>query len=134
MPLPHNGPTVHPSAGAGLWLSAADQLKYLKMLVNGGIGDNGVRILKEETVRNLLVTTTRPEHMYGYSLGFGTDGVNFGHTGAWGTFFSINMEDRSFYMCVVQLCGDQAPMQHIYRTASQRFFDHVTALNTAAAE
>ncbi len=132
MPLPHNGPTVHPSAGAGLWLSAADQLKYLKMLVNGGIGDNGVRILKEETVRNLLVTTTRPEHMYGYSLGFGTDGVNFGHTGAWGTFFSINLEDRSFYMCVVQLCGDQAPMQHIYRTASQRFFDHVTALNTAA--
>ena len=46
-PLPHNGPTVFPSAGAGLWTTAADQLKFYKMLMNLGVGDNGVRILKE---------------------------------------------------------------------------------------
>ena len=52
MPLPHNGPNVHPSAGAGLWTTAADQYKFYKMLMNLGVGDNGVRILKEETVKS----------------------------------------------------------------------------------
>ena len=60
MPLPHNGPHIHPSAGAGLWTTAADQLKFYKMLMNLGVGDNGVRILKEETVKKLLATSSRP--------------------------------------------------------------------------
>ena len=34
--------------------TANDQLKFYKMLMNLGVGDNGVRILKEETVKNCL--------------------------------------------------------------------------------
>ena len=46
LPPPWNGPGVFPSAGAGLWTTAADQLKFYRMLMNGGVGENGVRLLK----------------------------------------------------------------------------------------
>ena len=64
MPLPHNGPKVYPSAGAGLWTTAADQYKFYKMLMNLGIGDNGVRILKEETVKNILSGETGKDNIW----------------------------------------------------------------------
>ncbi|MBR3778080.1 MAG: beta-lactamase family protein [Kiritimatiellae bacterium] len=51
MNRPYNDRFVFSSAGAGLWTTARDQLKFYKMLMNLGVGDNGVRILKEETVK-----------------------------------------------------------------------------------
>ncbi len=106
MPLPHNGANVHPSAGAGLWTTANDQLKFYKMLMNGGIGDNGVRILKEETVRNILATSTRPAGMGGYSLGL-TASKNdwFGHGGAWGTNCSVHIDKKQLNLWIVQAVG-----------------------------
>ena len=46
---PYNDSHVFASAGAGLWTTANDQLKFYKMLMNLGVGENGVRILKEES-------------------------------------------------------------------------------------
>ena len=66
---PYNDSHVFASAGAGLWTTANDQLKFYKMLMNLGVGDNGVRILKEETVKSILAQSTRPDDMDGYSLG-----------------------------------------------------------------
>ncbi|MBQ5914268.1 MAG: beta-lactamase family protein, partial [Alistipes sp.] len=66
---PYNDSHVFASAGAGLWTTAADQLKFYKMLMNLGVGDNGVRILKEQTVKSILACSTRPQNMSGYSLG-----------------------------------------------------------------
>ena len=68
---PYNDSHVFPSAGAGLWTTANDQLKFYKMLMNLGVGDNGVRILKEETVKSILATSTRPANLSdpNYSLG-----------------------------------------------------------------
>ena len=51
---PYNDDHVFASAGAGLWTTANDQLKFYKMLMNLGLGDNGARILKEETVKDML--------------------------------------------------------------------------------
>ena len=58
------------------------------MLMNLGIGDNGVRILKDETVKSILAVSTRPAGLGGYSLGLTAplaekDGENawFGHGG-----------------------------------------------------
>ena len=87
---PYNDEHVFTSAGAGLWTTANDQLKFYKMLMNLGVGDNGVRILKEETVKDILARSTRPSNMSGYSLGLAApvqDNENawFGHGGAWGT-------------------------------------------------
>ena len=123
MPLPHNGPTVFPSAGAGLWTTANDQLKFYKMLMNLGIGDNGVRILKEETVKNLLAASTRPKGLGNYSLGLNVtkDGW-FGHGGAWGTNCMVNWKTKQLRMKVVQFNGGPRPWDRAWNKAADKFF------------
>ena len=64
---PYNDAHVFTSAGAGLWTTATDQLKFYKMLMNLGVGDNGVRILKEETVKEILAKSSRPKGLGGLS-------------------------------------------------------------------
>ena len=104
MPLPHNGPDVHPSAGAGLWTTAADQVKFYRMLMNLGVGDNGVRLLKEETVKTLLGTSTRPKGLGNYSLGLGAnfERGDMSHGGAWGTSCTVNWRKKHLVLWVVQ--------------------------------
>ena len=104
MPLPHNGPGIHPSAGAGLWTTVNDQLKFYKMLMNLGVGDNGVRILKEETVKNLLAVSSRPKKFSGYSLGLIADfkNGNMGHSGAWKTYCRVNWRKKELKLWAVQ--------------------------------
>ena len=104
MPLPHNGPGIHPSAGAGLWTTVNDQLKFYKMLMNLGVGDNGVRILKEETVKNLLAVSSRPKKFSGYSLGLIADfkGGTMGHSGAWKTYCRVNWRKKELKLWAVQ--------------------------------
>ena len=109
---PYDGDHVFPSAGAGLWTTARDQVKFYRMLMNGGVGDNGVRILKEETVRSILATSTRPQGLGGYSLGLNApqDGHGwFGHGGAWGTNCQVNMDKKQLKLWVVQLNGGPRP-------------------------
>ena len=120
MPQPHNGENIHPSAGAGLWITAEDQIKFYKMLMNLGIGDNGVRILKAETVKNLLATTTRPEKLGGYSLGLSTGKSGFGHGGAWGTSCQINWEKKQLQLWVVQMIGNHH--RATWQKAANEFF------------
>ena len=124
MPLPHNGPSVHPSAGAGLWTTAADQLKFYRMLMNLGVGDNGVRILKEETVKNLLATSTRPPKLGNYSLGLSANfkAGTFGHGGAWGTNCTINWRKKQLLLWVVQQRGQPRPWMKDRSKAAEKFF------------
>ena len=123
MPLPHNGPTVHPSAGAGLWTTAADQLKFYRMLMNLGMGDNGVRILKAETVKNILATSTRPAGMGNYSLGLTANGKGqFGHGGAWGTACTVNWKTGELRLKVVQIGGNPRPWNAKWNAAAEKFF------------
>ena len=122
---PYNGDHVFPSAGAGLWTTARDQVKFYRMLMNGGVGDNGVRILQEETVRSLLATSSRPADLGNYSLGLNApaDGHGwFGHGGAWGTNCQVNMDKRQLKLWVVQLCGDPRPWNAAKDAAENAFF------------
>lgn len=124
---PYNDSHVFASAGAGLWTTANDQLKFYKMLMNLGLGDNGVRILKEDTVKSLLAVTTRPLEMGGYSLGLNTpkiDGENewFGHGGAWGTNCMINWHKKQLKLWVVQLTGKPRPWDKARDCAADDFF------------
>lgn len=124
MPLPHNGPTVFPSAGAGLWTTANDQLKFYKMLMNLGVGENGVRILKEETVKEILATSTRPKNLGSYSLGLNVDFTKgiMGHGGAWGTSCSVNWRNKEIRLKVVQLNGSPRPWDAKINEAANKFF------------
>ena len=124
---PYNDAHVFASAGAGLWTTANDQLKFYKMLMNLGLGDNGVRILKEETVKNLLAVSSRPKGLGGYSLGLVAperDGEDqwFGHGGAWGTNCMVNWHKRELKLWVVQLCNDPRPWDKACEGAAEKFF------------
>ena len=123
---PYNDKHVFASAGAGLWTTANDQLKFYKMLMNLGVGENGVRILKEETVKSILAVSTRPEGMGGYSLGLSApvkdgEGEWFGHGGAWGTNCIVNWHTKQLKLWVVQINGAQ-PWSGALGKAAEKFF------------
>ena len=128
MQRPYNDDRVFPSAGAGLWTTAADQLKFYKMLMNLGMGENGVRILKEETVKDILAKSTRPKGMDGYSLGLkapAEDGDDqwFGHGGAWGTNCMVNWHRRQLKLWAVQFQGGPRPWDKARNDAADKFFN-----------
>ena len=114
MQRPYNDDRVFSSAGAGLWTTARDQLKFYKMLMNLGLGENGVRILKEDTVKSILAVSTRPlgktadgKDFDGYSLGLrapvkDSDDAWFGHGGAWNTNCMVNWHKRQLKLWAVQ--------------------------------
>ena len=132
---PYNDAHVFASAGAGLWTTAADQLRFSKMLMNLGVGENGARILKPETVKAILAVSTRPAGLGGYSLGLAApeqDGDDqwFGHGGAWGTNCMVNWHKRQLKLWAVQLCGGPRPWDRAKDEAADRFFK--AALDNAA--
>ena len=132
---PYNDSHVFPSAGAGLWTTANDQLKFYKMLMNLGVGENGVRILKEETVKSILAVSTRPKGLGGYSLGLSApeadgDDAWFGHGGAWGTNCMVNWHKKQLKLWAVQLTGGPRPWDAARAKAADQFFK--TALDTSA--
>ncbi len=132
MQTPYNDDRVFASAGAGLWTTARDQLKFYKMLMNLGTGENGVRILKEETVKSILALSTRPENFReGYSLGLNApvpgkddDDAWFGHGGAWGTICMVNWHRKELKLWVVQLQGGPRPWEAARDEAAEKFFTH----------
>ncbi len=124
---PYNDDHVFASAGAGLWTTARDQVKFYKMLMNLGQGEKGQRILKEETVKNLLAVTTRPQNMGGYSLGLVAPKVDketewFGHGGAWGTNAMVNHHRKQLKLWVVQQKGGPRPWEKARDAATDAFF------------
>ena len=130
MQRPYNDDRVFPSAGAGLWTTARDQLKFYKMLMNLGVGENGVRILKEETVKDILAKSTRPKGLGGYSLGLSAPEEDkeeswFGHGGAWGTNCSVNWHRKELKLWAVQFNGG-GKWNKAREEAAAKFFKSVS--------
>ena len=135
---PYNDSHVFASAGAGLWTTAEDQLKFYKMLMNLGVGDNGVRVLREETVKSILAVSTRPDGLGGYSLGLtapveDSDGAWFGHGGAWGTNCMVNWHTKELKLWVVQLSGGPQPWGRDVSKAAEQFFQSVVDMSAVDA-
>lgn len=125
---PYNDSHVFASAGAGLWSTANDQLKFYKMLMNLGVGDNGVRILKEETVKSILAVSTRPAGLGDYSLGLTAPVVDsedawFGHGGAWGTNCVVNWHKKQLKLWVVQASSGKRFWGDAMAAAAEKFFN-----------
>ena len=138
MQRPYGDDRVFSSAGAGLWTTVRDQLKFYKMLMNLGVGENGVRVLKEETVKSILAVSTRPKDPLkgdwaaagGYSLGLAapvTDNEDawFGHGGAWGTNCMVNWHKKQLKLWACQFCGGPRPWDKARNEAADRFFKQV---------
>ena len=129
MQRPYGDDRVFASAGAGLWTTARDQLKFYKMLMNLGVGENGVRILKEETVKSILATSTRSANLKdpNYSLGLrapikDSEDEWFGHGGAWGTNCMVNWHKKELKLWAVQFCGSPRPWDADRAAAADKFF------------
>lgn len=125
---PYNDSHVFASAGAGLWSTANDQLKFYKMLMNLGVGDNGVRILKEETVKSILAVSTRPAGLGDYSLGLtapveDSEDAWFGHGGAWGTNCVVNWHKKQLKLWVVQASSGRRFWGEAMAAAAEKFFN-----------
>ena len=125
---PYNDSHVFASAGAGLWSTANDQLKFYEMLMNLGVGDNGVRILKEETVKSILAVSTRPAGLGDYSLGLTAPVVDsedawFGHGGAWGTNCVVNWHKKQLKLWVVQASSGKRFWGEAMAAAAEKFFN-----------
>ena len=134
---PYNDSHVFASAGAGLWTTVDDQLKFYKMLMNLGVGDNGVRILKEETVKSILAVSTRPDGMEGYSLGLtapvrDSEDAWFGHGGAFGTNCMVNWHKKQLNLWVVQLSVVSQDWKPLLWKAQREFFK--SQIDNASAE
>ena len=134
---PYNDSHVFASAGAGLWTTVDDQLKFYKMLMNLGVGDNGVRILKEETVKSILAVSTRPDGMEGYSLGLtapvrDSEDAWFGHGGAFGTNCMVNWHKKQLNLWVVQLSIVSQDWKPLLWKAQREFFN--SQIDNSSAE
>jgi hypothetical protein len=97
------------------------------MLMNLGEGEDGVRILKQETVKSILARSTRPPHMSGYSLGLtapveDTEDSWFGHGGAWGTNCLVNWHKKQLKLWVIQSAGGPQPWNDKVSKAAEKFF------------
>ena len=94
-------PVTYHAAGAALTSTAADYDKFARMLLNGGVGDNGERVMSEESVRLMATPVVGDDIMSGsqkwglgvrvitdngYTLPKGT----FGWSGMFGTHFWID--------------------------------------------
>ncbi len=128
---PYNGRNVFVSAAAGLWTTANDQLKFYKMLMNKGVGDNGVRILKEETFMKFLSQTTRPKELPNdwYSLGLDVpyskdDAGWLGHGGAWLTSAYVNWRTKRLKLWVVQIGDGKEFWSKDRAEAEKKFFEY----------
>ena len=135
---PFSDEYVFPSAGAGLWISANDQYKFYKMLFNRGVGDNGARVLKTETVEELLMKPSRPDSIkgtpvsiQGYSLGFKispdpkTGHRIFGHGGAYSSGCYMDLDRGTLKLVATSILGYNGPAWgDQLEEAAQKFFDY----------
>lgn len=95
------------SAGAGLAATAEDYIRFAEMLCSGGLSEDGERVLPEEMV-HAMRTPQLPEEveMYGERWGLGMRVVTapgyphgldvgcYGWSGAYGTHFWVDLENR----------------------------------------
>ena len=124
---PYNDAHVFPSAAAGLWTTANDQIKFYKMLMNKGVGDNGVRIMKEETFMQCMASNTRPKDMrhdwYSLGLNVSPDGW-IGHGGALLNSAYVNWKTKEMKIWIIQIDEDREPWVIQRETAVKKFFRH----------
>lgn len=100
-----NFPTTYHCAGGGLASTAEDYSKFAEMLLNEGVGENGVRILSAESVKLMRTAVVDDTIMPGFQKwGLGvrviTDNTNtlsegcFGWSGMYGSHFWVDPTNK----------------------------------------
>ena len=85
---PYSLHSRYPEAGGGLFGSPMDMIKFFSMIANGGVGLNGKRVLKTETV-DVWFEKQTPERVaerYSFGAWVSDDSQMMSHGGAWSTW------------------------------------------------
>ena len=107
---PYSLHTRYPEAGGGLFGSPMDLIKFFAMAANGGIGLNGKRVLKPETVA-LWFEKQTPECVsedYSFGARVSKDRQMMSHGGAWSTWGCAYRESGVARVFFVQHAGGES--------------------------
>jgi CubicO group peptidase (beta-lactamase class C family) len=85
---PLDGPARYPMPAGGLFSTAGDVLKFCRMLMAGGVGPAGTRVLSAQAVK--MMTTNQIPGVGNYGFGLTIDNDEFLHGGAYQTEMAIN--------------------------------------------
>lgn len=108
----------YPEAGGGLFGSPMDMIKFFAMVANGGVGLNGERVLKEETVA-LWFEKQTPEgvdELYSFGAKVSEDGQMMSHGGAWSTWGCAYRASGVARVFFVQRAGGESKGYEAFRS------------------
>ena len=140
MPDPADRRHRFASAGAGLWCTTADLVRFYRMIANRGVGDNGVRVLSERSVTEYLARSLTPPGEQEYSLGINIERKYpgwIGHGGALNTNCILNPADGSVRLWMVQYSGSDEGLAQAYAAwerAGDAFFGERGAEGAVSTE
>jgi len=119
---------------AGVFSTGDDVARWAQMLINGGVGANCKRILRESTVRQMLTERALPDGRQGRGLGVDINSgyapaarggrfephTTFGHTGYTGTCFWADPVNKCFYVLLTNRVypDDKADLKRLRREVS----------------
>ena len=101
---PLDDPAREPMPAGGLFSTATDVAHFCQMILNDGVFA-GRRYLSEAAVKQMTSRQTAESTGHSYGLGFQTNGVTFGHAGAYSTNMSIDSKRGSITVFMVQNAG-----------------------------
>ena len=130
---PYSLHSRYPEAGGGLFGSPMDMIKFFAMVANGGVGLNGRRVLKEETVALWFEKQTPEGVRENYSFGakVSKDRQMMSHGGAWSTWGCAYRESGVARVFFVQHAGGESKGYERFRSLVDR--DAETSYSPTAA-
>lgn len=119
---PYSLHSRYPEAGGGLFGSPMDMIKFFAMVANGGVGLNGKRILKEETVALWFAKQTpdRVSERYSFGARVSEDGRMMSHGGAWSTWGCAYRKSGVARVFFVQHAGGASKGYDAFRSLVDR--------------
>ena len=119
---PYSLHSRYPEAGGGLFGTPMDMIKFFAMVSNGGVGMNGKRVLKTETVAMWFEKQT-PDHVvasYSFGASVSSDHRMMSHGGAWETWGAAYRESGAARVYFVQNAGGGSKGFRKFRLAIDR--------------
>ncbi len=123
----------HDSGGAGLISCVEDYLRFERMMLNGGVGENGARVLSPRTIELMRTNHLGPvqqrdfdwPHLLGYGYGLGVRTMTcrtlsgstgpvgeFGWSGMAGAYVLMDPENRLAAFYAQHMLNNQEPFSH----------------------
>lgn len=101
---PLSDPRRHPMPGGGLFSTAEDCARFLRMVMNGGTLD-GRRYLSEAAVKEMTKRQTPESIKDSYGLGWSVGPGHYGHGGALSTNMVVDETKGLIFVFLVQHAG-----------------------------